>query len=57
MHSVVGWMFRRFRRRHEDNAKMYLAERAWEALNSIGLAQNRDQWRAVVNTVMSIRFF
>jgi len=56
MHSVVGWRFRRFRRRYEDNTKMYLTERAWENLNSICLAQNKDQWRAVVNTVMNIRF-
>jgi len=35
---------------------MYLTERAWEDLSSTGLAQNRDQRRVVVNTVMSIRF-
>jgi hypothetical protein len=55
MHSVVGWRFRRFRRRYEDNTKMYLTESAWDDLNSIGLAQNKDQWRAVVNRVINIR--
>jgi len=56
MHSVVGWMLRKFRRRHEDNTKMYLTERAMEGLNSIVLAQSRDQWPTVVNMIMRIRF-
>ena len=45
-----------FRRSHEDKTKTYIIETALEGLNNFGLAQNRDQWRAVVNTVISIRF-
>jgi hypothetical protein len=28
----------------------------WGDMDWIDLAQNRDQWRALVNTVMNIRF-
>jgi hypothetical protein len=34
--------------------KMDLGERGWGGVDWIGLAQDRDQWRAVVNTVMNI---
>jgi hypothetical protein len=27
----------------------------WDVKHSIDLAQNRDQWRALVNTVMNLR--
>jgi hypothetical protein len=27
----------------------------WDGMNWIDLAQNRDQWRALVNTVMNLR--
>jgi len=40
----------RHRRRLEDNIKM---EVGWEALDRMHLAQDRDQSRAVVNTVMN----
>jgi hypothetical protein len=35
--------------------KMNLKEKRWEAVDWIDLAQDRDRWRAVVKTVMSIR--
>jgi hypothetical protein len=43
------------RRRFEDNTKMDLRERGWEVLNWMHLAQDRDQWRGLVNMVMNIR--
>jgi hypothetical protein len=43
------------RRRHrwEDNIKMDFSERGWGGMERIDLAQDMDQWRAVVNTVMN----
>jgi hypothetical protein len=38
-----------------DNIKMDLREIGWDGLDWIDLAQNRDQWRALVNTVMNLR--
>jgi hypothetical protein len=45
------------RRRWEDNFKMVLREIrvGWGGMDWIHLAQDRDQWRALVNTVMSLR--
>jgi hypothetical protein len=37
-----------------DNIKMDLGERGWGGLDQIGLAQDRDKWRALVNSVMSL---
>jgi hypothetical protein len=34
---------------------MDLKEIGWEAVKWIHLAQDRDQWRDVVNTVMNLR--
>jgi hypothetical protein len=49
-------MFSNGRRRIilEDNIKMNLEEIGYEDVDWIHLAQNRDQWRAVVNTAMNI---
>jgi hypothetical protein len=38
-----------------DNNKIGLREIGWGAIDLIDLAQNRDQWRSVVNTVMKLR--
>jgi hypothetical protein len=46
----------RFRRRWEDHIKMILKEKIWGGMDWIDLAQDRDQWRALVNTVMNLRF-
>jgi hypothetical protein len=35
--------------------KCYQKEVEWEGVGWTHLAQNRDQWRALVNTVMSLR--
>jgi hypothetical protein len=44
------------RRRRVNNIKMVLSEIGWDDMDWIGLAQDRDQWRALVNTVMNLRF-
>jgi hypothetical protein len=46
---------RRPRRRWVDNIKMDLGETGWDGRNWIKLSQDRDQWRALVNTVMNFR--
>jgi hypothetical protein len=46
---------RRSRRRWEDNIRMGLREIAWGGMDSIDLALDSDQWRALVNTVMNLR--
>jgi hypothetical protein len=43
---------RRPRRKWVDNIKMDLSEIRWDGMDWIALAQGRDQWRALVNTVM-----
>jgi hypothetical protein len=43
------------RRRWEDNIKMDLQEVGCGGMDWIGLAQDRDRWRALVNAVMNLR--
>jgi hypothetical protein len=43
------------RRKWEDNFIMDPREIGWEGEDWIHLAQDRDQWRAAVNTVMNLR--
>jgi hypothetical protein len=43
------------RRRWLDSIKIYLREIVWDGMEWIDLAQDRDQWRALVNTVMNLR--
>jgi hypothetical protein len=43
------------RRRWEDNNKVDLREIGWGGMDWIDLAQDRDQWRAVVSTVINLR--
>jgi hypothetical protein len=45
----------RSRRRWEDNIRMYLRKIGWGGKDWIDLAQDRDQWRVLVNTVMNLR--
>jgi hypothetical protein len=40
----------------EHNIKMDLVEIGWEGAEWIHLAQDRDQWRTLVNTAMNFRF-
>jgi hypothetical protein len=43
------------RRRWEDNIKMDLTEIGFGDVDWIHLAQERDRWRALVNTVKNLR--
>jgi hypothetical protein len=45
----------RHRRRSEVNIRMDLREIGWGGINWIDVAQGRDQWKALVNTVMELR--
>jgi hypothetical protein len=38
-----------------DNIKMELLEIGWSGVDWIGLAQDRDKWRALVNAAMTLR--
>jgi hypothetical protein len=38
-----------------DNIKMDLVEVRWGDVDWIGLAQDRDRWRALVNSVLNLR--
>jgi hypothetical protein len=44
----------RRRCRWVDNITMNLREIGWDGKDWIDLAQDRDQWRALVNTLMSL---
>jgi hypothetical protein len=44
------------RRRWVDNIKMDLGEIGWDGMDWTDLAQDRDQWMALVNTVMNFVF-
>jgi hypothetical protein len=41
--------------RLEDGIRMDLREIGWESVEWIQLAQDRDRWRALVNTAMNLR--
>jgi hypothetical protein len=45
----------RLRRRWVDNIKIGLREIGLDGMDWIELAQDMDQWRALVNTVMNLR--
>jgi hypothetical protein len=44
------------RSRWVDRFKMDLREIGWGGMNWVDLTQDRDQWRALINTVMHFRF-
>jgi hypothetical protein len=48
-------MLGRPRRRWVDNIRMDLVEVGWGYVDCIGLAQDRDRWRALVNSVLNLR--
>jgi hypothetical protein len=43
------------RHRWEDGIRMDLREIGWGSVEWMQLAQDRDQWQALVNTVMNLR--
>jgi hypothetical protein len=42
-------------RRWVHNIKIDLRDKGWDGMDWTDLAQDRDQWRALVKTVMNIR--
>jgi hypothetical protein len=45
----------RHRRRWEDNTRMDIQDVGCGGMDRIGLAQDRDRWRAIVNAVTNLR--
>jgi hypothetical protein len=43
------------RLRWVNNIKINFRETGWDGVDWIDLAQERDQWRSLVNTVMNLR--
>jgi hypothetical protein len=43
------------RRRWVEIIKIDLRETGWDGMDWVDLAQDRDQWRALVSTVMNLR--
>jgi hypothetical protein len=39
-----------------ENIKLILVEIGWGGMDWIGLAQDRDEWRGLVNVVLNLRF-
>jgi hypothetical protein len=44
----------RQRSRRVDNIKIDLREIGWDGMDWLDLVQDKDQWRALVNTVMNL---
>jgi hypothetical protein len=42
------------RRRRVDNIKIDLREVGWDGMDWIAVAQDRDQWMVLANTVMNL---
>jgi hypothetical protein len=43
------------RQRYVDTIEIDLREMKWDGMDWIDLAQDRDQWRGLVNTVINLR--
>jgi hypothetical protein len=43
------------KRRWVDSIKMYFREIGWDGVDWIDMAQDRGQWRALVNTVLNLQ--
>jgi hypothetical protein len=46
---------RKIKTRWVDNIRMDLGEVRWGAVDWIGLAKDRNRWRAIVNSVLNFR--
>jgi hypothetical protein len=55
MHIGYWWEIQKERDHWEDNIKIDLREIGWDGRDWIDLAPDRDQWRALVSTVMNLR--
>jgi hypothetical protein len=56
MRKPEGWRpLGRPRRRWLDNIRIGLVEVGWGDVGRIGLIQDRDKWRALVNAVINLR--
>jgi hypothetical protein len=42
-------------RRRVDNIRIDIVEVGWGDVDWIGLAQDRDRWRSLVNSVLNLR--
>jgi hypothetical protein len=56
MHTKFSSEILEGRNHWEGNIRMDLREIGSESVNRIHLTQDRDQWQALVNTIMSLRF-
>jgi hypothetical protein len=52
---IIPNTFESARCRWVNNVKMDVREIGWDGVEWIDLAQDRDQWRDLVNTVMNLR--
>jgi hypothetical protein len=43
------------RRRWEDNIKMHVRKTEWGGMDWIGMDQNREKWKVLMNMVMKLR--
>jgi hypothetical protein len=55
MNIEYCWESQKVRNHWKNNIKMYLRETGWDSMDWIDLAEDRDQWRALVNTVINLR--
>jgi hypothetical protein len=54
MHIGYLWESQKEGDHWEDQDVGWLRELGWDGADWIDMAQNRDQWRAVVNTVLNL---
>jgi hypothetical protein len=54
MHIGYWWESQK-KRDHWEDQDVGLREIGWDGVDWIDVAQDRDQWRALVNTVVNLR--
>jgi hypothetical protein len=55
LENMKGRDYLRTRHTWKDNIRLDLREIGWEGVDWNNVAQDRNQWRALVNTVMKLR--